>query len=349
MTSTFIAQVAQIGALAPSADNTQAWHLTWNGQALELAYEQRHPENNLFSADSHATLMGIGAVAENVRAALAANGLDAEWRWNGAGQQPYGAIDIPTPPQAFTAPDGPLRRHTNRLAYRGTALPPDLVDRLLLQREGGNRVSLLNAPGPKAELVRAVRTSSEARFCDRELHKWLFGSLRHTPDEVATGDGLDMDSLGLPPGGKAMLGFMSDWHRMATLNRLGAYKLLALSEVGLLSAAPALLCISGPADSRSVIGAGRLLTRVWTELNVAGIAAQPYYVVTDQLNRLHAGTLVKGFDAKIAAVEQEVQRLLGLGQGEMLHMILRVGYPKADPVRSRRLPLAAVFTDSAAS
>lgn len=346
MTSTFIAHVARIAALAPSADNSQGWRLTWNGQALELAYEQRHPESNVFSAESHATLLGIGAVAENVRTALAANGVDAEWRWNDAGAQPYGAIDIPRAPDGFVEPAGPMCRHTNRLGYRGTALPADLVDRLLLHREAGNRVTLLREQGPRAELVHAVRTSSEARFCDRELHKWLFGSLRHTPAEVATGDGLDTNTLGLPPGGKAMLAFMSDWRRMSTLNRLGAYKLLARSEVGLISAAPALLCLSGPADHRSVIGAGRLLARVWTELNVAGIAVQPYYVVTDQINRLHAGHLAQGFGAKITGVEEKVQRLLGLDQGEMLHMILRVGYPKAAPVRSRRLPPAAVFTDA---
>lgn len=345
MTPTFITHVAETGALAPSADNCQSWRMTWNGQALELAYEQRHAETNVFSADSHATLMGIGAVAENVQAALAANGVDGQWRWSDAAQ-PYGAIEIGALPAAFTAPDGPARRHTNRLAYRSTALPAELAGQLSQHREGASRVTLLTARQPRAELIRAVRTSSEARFCDRALHAWLFGSLRHTPDEVATGDGLDMNTLGLPPGGRGMMGLMSDWGRMSALNRLGAYKLLARTEVGLISAAPALLCISGAGDRRGVIDAGRLLVRVWSELNLAGIAAQPYYVVTDQINRLHSGNLAEGFDAKISAVEQEVQRLLGLGKGEMLHMILRVGYPKAAPVRSRRLPLAAVFTDS---
>lgn len=346
MTSNFIEHLAEVGAHGPSADNSQPWRLNWNGKALALSYAERHAGSNVFSAHSHATLLGIGGVAENVQAALAANGLHGEWRWAGAGQQPYGALDIPLIPDSFTAPDGPLRRHTNRLGYRAAPLPAELVARLPTRREGGNRVSLLLEPGLRARLVHLVRASSEARFCNHDLHRWLFGSLRRTPQEVAAGDGLDMNSLGLPPGGKAMLGFMADWDRMSVLNRLGAYKLLARSEVGLISAAPALLCISGPADSRSVIDAGRLLTRVWTEINLAGIAAQPYYVVTDQINRLHEGTLAHGFNGKITEVEQEVQRLLHLGQGEMLHMILRVGYPKADPVRSRRLPLKEVFTDS---
>lgn len=347
-TPAFIAALAAAGAQAPSADNGQPGRLQWDGRALALDYAPRHATTNVFSAHSHATLLAIGAVAENIQAALAANGVDAEWRWRGAGQLPYGTIEVPLLPQTFTMPEGVMRRHTNRLAYRAGPLPGELVARLNGSVEGANRVALLLDAPARASLVGLVRASSEARFCNRDLHRWLFGSLRHTPQEVAAGDGLDMDSLGLPPGGRAMMGLMADWDRMAWLNRLGAYKLLARSEVGLLGAAPALLCIAGAADSASVIDAGRLLTRVWTELNMAGIAVQPYYVVTDQLNRLHEGTLAAGFDGAIGAVGEDVQRLLGLAPGEMLHMILRVGYPKKAPVRSRRLPLDAVFTDASA-
>jgi hypothetical protein len=346
MTSTFITELAAVGALAPSADNSQPWCLTWTGQVLEIGYVERHAATNVFSAHSHATLLGVGAVAENLDMALSANALDGNWQWAGGDRQPYGSVAFTEVPATFTAPEGPLARHTNRLAFRRDALPTDLVGRLGACREGGNRVSFLLNSSDKARLVRLVRLCSEARFCNHELHKWLFGSLRRTPEEVDGGDGLDMGSLGLPPGGKSMLKFISDWGRMSMLNRLGTYKLLARSEVGLISAAPALLCVTGVSGTCGAIDAGRLLTRVWTALNLEGIAVQPYYVVTDQLNRLHDGTLAAGFDAKIGAVEREMHSLLGLEQGNILHMILRLGYPKAAPVRSRRLALGAVFSDA---
>jgi hypothetical protein len=346
MDTSFISQVAAAGALAPSADNSQPWELRWTGSALQIAYAQRHPGTNVFGADSHATLLGIGGVAENLEAALRANGVHGDWQWSGGEAQPYATLAVGALPAGFVAPEGPARRHTNRLPFRREALAADALASVSAAREGRNRVALLVEPTRKKRLVQLVRMCSEARFCNRDLHRWLFGSLRHTPDEVARGDGLDMDSLGLPPGGRAMLGLMSDWGRMAKLNRIGAYKLLALSEVGLIGAAPALLCVAGAADRRGVIDAGRLLTRVWTELNLQGIAVQPYYVVTDQLNRLHDGTLAAGFDARMAAVERELHGLLELAPGEMLHMILRIGYPKAEPVRSRRLPLAQVFRDA---
>ncbi|GGE86866.1 hypothetical protein [Massilia psychrophila] len=346
MPPTFIAELAAVGALAPSADNAQPWHLTWNGKTLAISYAKRHAATNVFSARSHATLMGIGAVAENLDMALGANGLQGSWDWSTDQRQPYGAVALNGLPATFTTPEGPQSRHTNRLAFGRQKLPVEMVARVGACREGGNRIAILQDPTARAALVRLVRISSEARFCNHDLHKWLFGSLRYTPAEVARGDGLDMDSLGLPLGGRSMLGFISDWGRMRTLNRFGAYKLLARSEVGLIAAAPALLCVIGPADSAGTIGAGRLLTRAWTELNLGGVAVQPYYVVTDQLNRLHEGTLAVGFDAQVKAVERQLQTLLGLAQWEKLHMILRVGYPKAAPVRSRRLALVSVFTDT---
>lgn len=345
--STFITELAALAARSPSADNAQPWRLTWTGRLLEIGYAERQGASTVFPAHSHATLLGVGALAENIDMALAANGLRGHWQWSDADRQPYGTVALPDVPAAFRTPDGPLKRHTNRLAFRREPLPAELVERLGACHEGGNRVTILRHAADLARLVRMVRLCSEARFCNRALHQWLFDSLRCTPAEVRRGDGLDLNSLGLPPGGKSLLRFISDWGRMRMLNRLGAYKLLARSEVALLAAAPALLCITGLAGQRSVIDAGRLLTRVWTDLNLAGIAVQPYYVVSDQLNRLHQGTLASGFDAKIGAVEREMHSLLGLAQEQSLHMILRLGYPKAIPVRSRRLAPGEVFSDHA--
>ena len=136
---------------------------------------------------------------------------------------------------------------------------------------------------------------------------------------------------------------------MASLNRLGLYKLMALIEASLPPKAPALLCIIGQGDPRNIICGGRLMERVWMELNLHGIGVHPYYVVTDQINRFSTGKVAAGFEAKMSKVEEETRTLLALQPGEMLHMILRLGYPKLNPVRSERLPLEAIFQDARAS
>lgn len=343
---TFISRLAAIGALAPSADNTQAWMMNWDGQELSVSYAARHQAYNVFTSRSHATLLSVGTVMENLQLALDHNGVAATWRWGTAEGQPYAAVKPEQLPVDFSDPQAAVLRHTNRLPYRSAPLPADLVARMEGHAGAGNRLRFLVDRASKSALVKLVRSSSEARFCNEELHKWLFGSLRHTQAEVAQGDGLDIATLGLPPGGKHFLSMISNWPRLARWNRLGAYKLLALTEVGLISAAPGLVCIVGAADDRSVIDAGRLLERTWIELNQHGLAVHPYYVVTDQLTRLHAGRLAPGFEARMGEVERQLGLLLGLREGEMLHMILRVGYPVRQPARSRRLPLAAVFADS---
>lgn len=342
----FIEQLAATGALAPSADNSQGWHMDGAADALTIRHVVRHAATNVFGARSHATLLGVGALAENLDMALAANGVRGQWRWQPAPATTYGTVQLDHVPAAFTAPAGPAARHTNRLPFTADAVPAAVVAALVADTQGGNRITVLQEKSKRQALVSMVQTASAARFCDPALHAWLYGSLRHTPQEVARGDGLDMNSLGLPPGGKAFMGLMSDWPRMQLLNKLGVYKLLAKAETGLIGAAPALVCLSGPADDAAVIDAGRLLNRVWTSLNLAGLAVQPYYVVSDQLNRLRDGTLASGFDADMRGVDASLQTLLGLRPGEMLHMILRVGYPKKTAVRSRRLPLSDVYRDA---
>lgn len=316
---------------------------------MAIVHAERHAAHNVFGAASHATLLSVGAVVENLDAALKANGLPAAWRWGDATGQPYAAVPIAGMPERFTAPEGALQRHTNRLPFLPRALEPAVLSTLETLREGGNRLILLQDGARRARLAQLVRVCSEARFCNQRLHEWLIGSLRDTPEEVALGDGLDVRTLGLPPGGRHMLRFIADWRRLAKLNNLGAYKFLARTEVGLLSAASGLLCVYGPGGPRDVIDAGRLLTRAWTALNQQGVAVHPYYVVSDQINRLHDGTLAAGFESSIGEAERDMRALLGLDSEQVLHMVLRIGYPKAQAVRSRRLPLATVFEEVAAS
>jgi hypothetical protein len=346
-----VRQLAAIAARASSADNSQPWTFRWNGSELAIGFAPRHMAYNVFGPDSHATLLSVGAVAENLEAGLIAGASGGNWQWpsDPALGQPYVSLVLEDAAADFGNADGPLQRHTNRLAFRADSLPSALLKEAEHYRENSNRAVLLADRRQKSRLIRLVRLCSEARFCNQRLHEWLIGSLRFTPLEVERGDGLDIRTLGLPPGAKYFMRFISDWHRMKVLNKLGAHRLMALSETGLLRTAPALVCIVGQADARNVIDAGRLMTRIWTDLNLRGVAVQPYYVVTDQINRLRNGTLAPGFEAHIAEVGQEVRALLGLQSTEMLHMILRIGYPKADPVRSRRLPLAAIFVDASES
>lgn len=341
----FVRQLIATASRAPSADNSQPWIFRWNGAELTIEFAVRHNAQGAFNPGSHATLLSIGATFEYLDNALTASGVAAQWRSPVEPHlgKPYAAVTIRDAAAKLSPPARLLQRHTNRLPYRTDAISREIIEGIDQYREGGHRAAVVVEPHQKSGLIRLVRRSSEARFCNRQLHEWLMGTLRFTPADAARGDGLDLRTLGLPPGGRQLLRLISDWRRMAALNRLGAYKALAISETALLSAAPALLCLSGPSHTHGIIAAGRLMCRLWADLNAQGIALHPYYVVTDQINRLRDGTLAAGFEERIADVSNQVSQLLALQSSEMLHMIFRMGYPKAQPARSMRLPLEKLF------
>ena len=154
-----------------------------------------------------------------------------------------------------------------------------------------------------------------------------------------------MRTLDLPPGGKHFLRFISDWNRMKALNKLGIYHLLAKIDSRPLGRAPAIVSFIAPADSNSALDTGRLLTRAWIYLNSLGIAVHPYYVVSDQLDRLSKNLVPYRLQGQVEAIRRDCKKLFELNPGETLHMLLRIGYPTRKPPRSLRLPLERAFTD----
>jgi hypothetical protein len=334
-----IQELASVAARAASADNSQPYRLHWNGRRLALHYAERHPEYNVFGPTSHATLLSAGGVIEYLQQALEANGVAPQWQWGSGDGQPYASLDVPDLPAQLNVPPALLQRHTNRAPFKRTPLPADLMQQLGAMREGAQQIHLVQQPEQRKHLIQQIRLCAEARFCTRVLHEWLQGSLRRTPAQVAQGDGLDVACLALPPGGRQLLDFIAPWPRMARLNAVGAYKLLALTELGPLNSAPVLLCLTGPDGVREGLDAGRLLARAWCWLNAQGIAVHPYYVVTDQVSRMQAGGVVPGFEARVAQAAAAIDGQLQLQNGARLHMILRLGYPSREVPRSRRLPL----------
>ena len=93
---------------------------------------------------------------------------------------------------------------------------------------------------------------------------------------------------------------------------------------------------------------GRLMQRIWLELNSRGIAVHPYYVLTDQWSRRKTGKLDPKWNRNIDDAIAMANETLGLSSGEQIHILLRTGRPSCLAVRSKRLPISA-FIDLAPS
>ena len=200
----------------------------------------------MLPAEHPATQIALGAVIENLVQAAAAIGLPFDAvAVKTAAAQPIAELTVDTaaaiPHDAHSLPL--FGRHTNRFPYASSPLPASLLQWASGQREGSATCLVWEDRKHIRALSRLVRQASEARFQTQEIHEWLGQSLRFTSDEVARGDGLDVATLHLPPGGRQMLRATRDWKRMRLFNRFGAYKGFARAEAAAVSKAPALLAI----------------------------------------------------------------------------------------------------------
>jgi nitroreductase len=331
---------------APSPDNAQHWRFVVDGDQATVLH-RRGDAIDPFGPAGHATLIGVGAMFENVAQAARAIDrpppawLEAPGERFDAGYFRFGLSGLPWHDQA----DLPLfGRHTNRFRFSTRPLPQALIDAVDTAPEPGLRVIPVT-PGDCFEaLGRVAHVCCQARFCDQELHDWLMSSIRFSEGEVARGDGIDIATIDLPPGGGAFMRFIRPWPRMAMLNRLRAYTLMAAQEVVKMRNASALLCLVGEATADGALAAGALMERLWIALNAAGWGVHPYYVIADQWSRQQAGRGTAQWRAPVRTALAELDTQLGIASGERLHMMLRVGWPtRPDPVRSRRLPVAQLL------
>jgi len=338
---------------APLADNSQPWHFTWDGTYLDLSYDTDRVSGLTFRADDPATLLSVGGVIENLTQVAGYLGLciqHEEMSETDLRVGTYFRLRL-EPKELAELPrdcdDLPLfHRHTNRLPFKHSPLPDDITAWMTNGQELDARASLITNQEEIRGIAGLVRSASEIRFQTREVHDWLAKSLRFSPREVKCGDGLDVETLDLPPGGGLFLKFISDWRRMAFLNRFGIFRMLSMIDSAPVGKAPALVAISSPTGAVQVVAAGQLLTRIWTRLNAEGIAVHPYYVIPDQLQRLRQSRIPDYLVNQARNLEYQGDRTFGLKENSMeLRMLLRIGYPKKKPVRSRRLPLDTVFTD----
>jgi len=331
------------GTAAPSADNTQPWRFELDGSALSLRFDSARMHNTSFPFDHPATMITMGAVIENLDQAAALLQLPCELKPIIPTSPPYEFLKLTLSDSNLPhAPENaPLfARHTNRLTYRTNPIGSELRATLCSESEEDARILFIESKTDMQKIASMVRLASQIRFQTREIHEWFSSSLRFTRSEVARGDGLDVATFDLPPGGHIFMRWlMSDWRNMALLNRIGGYRMMAGIEAASITKAGAIIAILGSETLSGALHAGRLMERIWIKLNQSGLAVQPYYVVSDQLTRLTKGQVPHKLCHHVERLQDEVSSTLSLPGNARLHMLLRVGLPLHAPSRSLRLPL----------
>ena len=325
----------QAVASAPSADNSQPWCFT-RDRGVITGYAKRRGG---FPIDYHATQLALGAAAENLAWALTSLGADlSAWRLgppDSNGSFFSGSVGTLTGNIPSADHQAWHQRHTNRAPYAMTEIAPDIQAGLTSCSKGDVEIKLISGADIN-EISNWVCQASEVRFQTREVNEWFAKSLRYGNSQEDWFEGLNVQTLALPPGGVGLLRLMSDWNRLQWLNRLRAYKLFSRIEAANFKQAPLILAVTG-SEKTSAFDAGRCLQGVWLRLTELGLSAHPYYVVTDLLQRLAINRVPEQCRGQGESLGKRIQAKLG--QGQILHCLLRVGKPTSQLPVSGRLPL----------
>jgi hypothetical protein len=334
-------------SVAPSADNSQPWCFSVGERMFSVAFDKERAGDGFFGPTSPATLLAVGALLENIRETARGLNMDIEVEDlidSPTAGFPYLRVHLREAIEREIPEDlAVFARHTNRFAFHSRAIESRILRSIASLQEAQAQLRIISEPAKIKRIAKLLTWASEMRFQIKEIHLWLIDSLRFNADEISRGDGLDVNTLLLPPGGKAFLRLVSNWQRMETFNRFAGDKLMAREEAKLVAKAPTLIAVTAPRDNAGLLAAGLLMARAWIALNTNKVAVHPYYVISDQLNRLQEGILPTNLIEKAKALQKGCQQVFTYNEHESIHMLLRVGYPKLDPQRSRRLPLEALI------
>jgi len=339
---------------APSADNTQPFGYQWDGQNLEMYYDADRVAGKTFGPRDAATLLSAGAAMENIDQAAKPWNIPSNWDLSPLHRstgQTLAILDLSTQSEQIDINDQPplFNRHTNRLPFLKTPIPGAILQALQSQTEGNAKVKVISDRSAVKSIAKLVQSASEIRFQTRDVHEWLGQSLRFTAQEVNAGDGLDVATLHLPPGGKSFLKLISSWKWMNRLNKIGAYKALSAIDSQPIADAPAILAISSGLTPEDTISAGRLMERVWIDLNSQDISVHPYYVIPDQLQRLTQKKVPSTLIKQAEDLRNDAQQALDLSSNSTVYMMFRIGHTKHNAIRSKRIDFDRCFTTTSNS
>jgi hypothetical protein len=181
------------------------------------------------------------------------------------------------------------------------------------------------------------------------VHDELYHHLRFSPEEVReTRDGLDVQTLGLPPGAGTVLRFLRPWSRMQWMNRLRLTPLLARSMATVVRHSGALGILSVPAPTNELsLDGGRLLQRIWLAAEAQGLALQPLGsapVFFGHVQVLDGQKIPADLVEPIQRIIDDYYRLVSRATGRIMLIPFRIGIAPRPEIQSLRRPAEEVLS-----
>ncbi|MEJ2870658.1 Rv1355c family protein [Actinomycetospora sp. OC33-EN08] len=323
---------------APSGGNVQPWSVELTDSELRLFLDRSR--TTTMDLAHRGSYVALGAALFNARAAAAREGrlgpveilpdatspdLVATLRFAPGTDERLAAADV-------------LARGTDRAL--GRPRPIGVATRLALVEAAGaegGRLHLLEPGEAMHAAGEAIAAADRIRYLTERLHGEMVGELVEHGEPT----GIDVAALGLGPADVATLQIVRRPEVMRTLAGWGGGSALAEDTRTRIasSSALAVVTVDGTAPADLVRG-GQAVEAVWVEAQARGLAVHPtspvflYAHSADDLDELSGE-----FADELADLQRRFSRAVGLADGEVVALVLRLGHTAGPPVRSRRRPL----------
>lgn len=341
--------------LAPSWGNAQPWKFVARGQRLfrdarVRCYADAAP--SALDADGSLTYVGLGAAVETLDLAARAMGMRPEVQAFPEGDDPSLVCEVRLPvDEAMEAPELAAHiatRATSRKLSRREPIPGAAWSALAAAADqAGGRLTPIADPAAIREIAAIAGEARRAMLLLKGLHEELMGELRWAESAVhETRDGIDVATLGMPPGELLKLWLVRPWPVVETLGAaagrdLGTFARNTVEQ----SSALALLTARGSGPGAFFRG-GRALQRAWLTATSLGLGVHPLADITALAALLERGD-VPEVGGEVTQVFRDLlvryRELCPVGLDEVEVVLLRLHHGGPPTARALRKPVDSVL------
>ncbi len=277
-----VTNIVEAACHAPSGGNMQPWKWIWKNKTLYLYHEVANSYSFL-DYNHYGSYVGFGAAIENIRIKSSEYDLkmQIEYFIPNNTQNLIAAIQFET----FVGnKDGLLDsiylRNTNRKVEKKEIITTEQYNSLHNEIVGYDGIGLnwIHNTNDLTKVAEIVTTTDMVRVLHPQGHYDAFvKELRWNEKQtLATGDGIDIETMEMSVSDKAALSMAADeraiaylrkWNKGTGFKKISAKSILNASAVGLITA--------NSSDSMAFINAGSALQRVWIKANEMGLSFQP--------------------------------------------------------------------------
>lgn len=336
-------KIIKIGIQAPSGDNTQPWKVIPSKDLDSFTLFCEKEEIDFFDTKNSALMICSGTFLKNIEIAAQKYNYVAKIQIN----ENENSLEMAN--VSFTKSKKKLiqkftdkilfSRATNRNNYSKEKLSEKFNEEVSKLKNKNVDIKLIEH---NKKLIKILYKADVIRLENKGAHETLYTNLRYWKKEIETRDGLDVNTLGLPPhmGGISMK-IMSSWNlqkflAFTKLNRIVAF--IATKKVLNTSQGIGIISIKS-FNKKETIEAAMKFQETWLLLTKYGGFLQPFATLPFFLRRLRfdpKNSFTPIQEKKLGLIKDELFDLLDYSPETDLIMVFRYGKARTPKVYSLR-------------